>query len=121
MLKLSFHMTANTAAIFYNPSNNFLGTNLQHKHRFLKNSSSFARRFSNSRTLFLGGFVGDKLCAANAMDDGFKGACAHRDEKSDGQVQVVEQEAFIDGSSEFHPKFLFHELESTLNQMVGIP
>ncbi|XP_057417228.1 lipid phosphate phosphatase epsilon 1, chloroplastic isoform X1 [Lotus japonicus] len=110
-------MTANTAAIFYNPSNNFLGTNLQHKHRLLKNSSSFARRFSNSRTLFLGGFVGDKLCAANAMDDGFKGACAHRDEKSDGQVQVVEQEAFIDGSSEFHPKFLFHELESTLNQM----
>ncbi|XP_073219583.1 lipid phosphate phosphatase epsilon 1, chloroplastic-like [Cicer arietinum] len=32
-------------------------------------------------------------------------------------VQLLEQEAFVDRSSEFQPKFFSHEVESTLNQL----
>lgn len=35
-------------------------------------------------------------------------------------IEALEQEAFIDGSSEFHPNFAAAGLESTLNNLVGI-
>lgn len=41
----------------------------------------------------------------------------YRDEKSDKHVKVLKQEAFVDRSSEFPAKFLFQEVESTLNQL----
>jgi len=52
--------------------------------------------------------------------DGFV-RTAHRDGESDGHIEVLEQEALVDRSSESEPKFLFQEVESTLNRLVRNP
>lgn len=107
----SFHMTA-TATLCYNPSNNFLRTN-QPKQRYLKNNS-FSPSLSASRS-FTCRFVPFNLWVKSAMD-GFV-RTAQRDGKSDGHIEVLEQEAFVDRSSESEPKFLFQDVESTLNRL----
>lgn len=99
-------MTA-TSTLCYNPSTKFFRTNLPNQ-ICLKNTS-FVPDFSASRISF--------TCAMN----GFIRSTPYRDGKSDEQVivKVLEQEAFVDRSSEFQPKFFSHEVESTLNQLVG--
>ncbi|KAK7360045.1 hypothetical protein VNO77_02017 [Canavalia gladiata] len=47
--------------------------------------------------------------------NGFTRISAFKDGQSDEHVGVLEQEAFIDGSSKFGPKLLFQKMESTLN------
>lgn len=115
MLQLSFHMSA-TTILCYNPSSKFLGTNPL-KQRYLK-KNSFSPSLSGSRS-FTCGFVLFNLRGKSAMD-GFE-RTAYRDGNSDEHVQVLEQEAFVGSSSELQPKFLFQEMESTLNQLVGNP
>ncbi|XP_058766721.1 lipid phosphate phosphatase epsilon 1, chloroplastic-like [Vicia villosa] len=111
MLKLSFQMTT-AATLCCNPSNKFLRTN-QPKLRYSKNTP-FSSSLSASRS-FSCRFVPFKVWVASAMDGFIK--TPYRNGKSDEQVKVFEQEAFVDRSSEFQPKFLFHEMESTLNQL----
>ncbi|XP_004509286.1 lipid phosphate phosphatase epsilon 1, chloroplastic isoform X1 [Cicer arietinum] len=111
MLQLSFHMSA-TTILCYNPSSKFLGTNPL-KQRYLK-KNSFSPSLSGSRS-FTCGFVLFNLRGKSAMD-GFE-RTAYRDGNSDEHVQVLEQEAFVGSSSELQPKFLFQEMESTLNQL----
>lgn len=115
MLQLSFHMTA-TAILCYNQSNNFLRTN-QPKQRYLK-INSFSPSLSASRS-FTCGFAPFKLLVKRGMDGSVR--TAYRDGKRDEHVEVFEQEAFVDRSSEVQPKFLFQEVESTLNRLVGNP
>ncbi|XP_061346473.1 lipid phosphate phosphatase epsilon 1, chloroplastic isoform X2 [Gastrolobium bilobum] len=106
-----------TALICHNPSSYFLGSNLL-KQRYFKNNS-----FSASRSFLCRGFVPRKpvlgrntLWVSNNMNES-TGTSAFRDGKSDDNIQVLEQEAFIDGTSEFQPKFLSQEVESTLNRL----
>ncbi|CAK8562230.1 unnamed protein product [Lathyrus sativus] len=87
------------ATLSCNPSKKFLRIN-HPKQRY--SSLSASRSFTC-------GFVPFKLWVASAMD-GFK-RTLDRNGKSD------EQEAFADRSSEYQPRFLFHEIESTLNQL----
>lgn len=115
MLQLSLHMTA-TAILCYNPSNNFLRTN-QPKQRYLKNNS-FSHSLSASRS-FTCGLAPFKLLVKSPMGESVR--TAYRDGKSDEHIEVLEQEAFVDRSSEVQPKLLFPEVESTLNRLVGNP
>lgn len=100
----------------YNPSNKYLGTNLLQQ-RYMKNTSCI-HRLSSSRS-FTCRFIPFKLWVANSMDGFIR--TPYRDEKSDKHVKVLKQEAFVDRSSEFPAKFLFQEVESTLNQLVRNP
>ncbi|CAL5197566.1 unnamed protein product [Lathyrus oleraceus] len=111
MLQLSLHMTA-TAILCYNPSNNFLRTN-QPKQRYLKNNS-FSHSLSASRS-FTCGLAPFKLLVKSPMGESVR--TAYRDGKSDEHIEVLEQEAFVDKSSEVQPKLLFPEVESTLNRL----
>ncbi|CAJ2635623.1 unnamed protein product [Trifolium pratense] len=111
MLKLSFHMRT-TSTLCYNPSNKSFSTN-HAKQRYMKNTS-FVPLFSASRS-FNGRFVPIKLWVASAMDELIR--THYKDRKSDEHVKVLEQEAFVDKSSGFQPKFLFQEVESTLNHL----
>ncbi|WJX95412.1 dolichyldiphosphatase [Trifolium repens] len=111
MLKLSFHMTT-TSTLCYNPSNNFFSRN-NPKQRYMKNTS-FVPLFSASGS-FSCRFVPIKLWVASAMDESIR--TCYKDRKSDEHVKVLEQEAFVERSSEFQPKFLFQEVESTLNHL----
>ncbi|KAL5063759.1 hypothetical protein RYX36_025496 [Vicia faba] len=104
------------ATLCYCPPNKFLRTN-QPKQRYYENTS-FSSSLSASRS-FTCGFVPFKLWVASATD-GFVGT-PPRNEMSDEQVKVFEEAAFVDRSSEFQPKFLFHEMESTLNHLVSNP
>ncbi|RHN42074.1 putative phosphatidate phosphatase [Medicago truncatula] len=106
-----FHMTA-ISTFCYNPSNKYLGTNLLQQ-RYMKNTSCI-HRLSSSRS-FTCRFIPFKLWVANSMDGFIR--TPYRDEKSDKHVKVLKQEAFVDRSSEFPAKFLFQEVESTLNQL----
>jgi len=115
MLQLSFHMTV-TSTFYYNPSNKFPGTSLL-KQRYMKNTSRI-HRLSASRS-FTCRYVPFKLWVASSMDGFIRTRC--RDGKSDEHVKVLKQEAFVDRSSEFQAKFLFQEVESTLNQLVRNP
>jgi hypothetical protein len=60
-----------------------------------------------------------KLLAKSVMDRFVR--TAHRDGTTDEHIEVLEQEAFVDMSSELQPKYLFQEVESTLNRLVGNP
>ncbi|KAK2357398.1 Phosphatidic acid phosphatase (PAP2) family protein [Trifolium repens] len=104
-------MTA-TASLCYNPSNNFSRTN-QPKKRYLRNNS-FSPNLSTSRSL-TSGFIPFKLWAKSAMDGFIR--TARRDGTTDEHIEVLEQEAFVDMSSELQPKYLFQEVESTLNRL----
>lgn len=88
------------ATLCCNPSNKFLRTH-QPKLRYSKNTP-FSSSLSASRSF------------TSAMDGFIKPP--YKNGKSDEQVKV-----FVDRSSEFQPKLLFHEMESTLNQLVGTP
>jgi hypothetical protein len=81
-------------------------------------TTSFVPLFSASGS-FNCRFVSIKLWVASAMDESIR--TRYKDRKSDEHVKVLEQEAFVDRSSEFQPKFLFQEVESTLNHMVRNP
>lgn len=105
-----------TATLCCNPSKKFFRIN-HPKQRYSINTS-FSSSLSASRS-FTCGYVPFKLWVASAMD-GFK-RTLDRNGKSDEQVKLFEQEAFVDRSSEYQPKLLFHEMESTLNQLVGNP
>ncbi|KAK2411213.1 Phosphatidic acid phosphatase (PAP2) family protein [Trifolium repens] len=104
-------MTA-TASLCYNPSNNFLRIN-QPKQRYLRNNS-FSPNFSTSRS-FTSGFLPMKLLAKSVIDRFVR--TAHRDGTTDEHIEVLEQEAFVDMSSELQPKYLFQKVESTLNRL----
>ncbi|WJX89889.1 dolichyldiphosphatase [Trifolium repens] len=108
---LKFHMRT-TSTLCYNPSNNFFSTN-HPKQRYMK-TTSFVPLFSASGS-FNCRFVPIKLWVASAMDESIR--TRYKDRKSDEHVKVLEQEAFVDISSEFQPKFLFQEVESTLNHL----
>ncbi|KAK7309307.1 hypothetical protein RJT34_05927 [Clitoria ternatea] len=112
---------APTTPICYNPSSIFHASYLLQP-RYLKNTS-FAGSFSASRSLVCGGFVPRKpvlgkssFWASENMDESIK-ASAFRDGKNDKSIQVLEQEAFIDGSSQPGSKYLSPELEYTLNRL----
>lgn len=83
----------------------------------MKNTSS-AHSFSDSRSFSC---VHDKLWIATSAMDGFIRTSAFREGENNEHVQVLEQEAFVNGFSQFKPKFWFQEVESTLNQLVGNP
>ncbi|KHN36083.1 lipid phosphate phosphatase epsilon 1, chloroplastic-like [Glycine soja] len=112
---------AAATTICYGPSSIVLGSNLL-KRRHLKNTS-FADRFSPSRSLLCSGFVPRKpalgrnsFWVSKIMDESV-GTSAFRDAKGDETIQVFEQEAFIDGSSPFRFKFLSPEVEYKLNRL----
>lgn len=114
-------MAPTTTICCYNPSSNFLGTNLL-KQRYLKNSS-FSDSFSAPRSILCGGFIPrkpilgrERLWVSSTMNESI-GTSAFRDDRSNENIQVFEHEAFIDGSTEFRPKFLSPQLESTLNRL----
>ncbi|GAU36018.1 hypothetical protein TSUD_211560 [Trifolium subterraneum] len=106
-------MTAGTATLCYNPSNNFSRTN-QPKRRYLRNNS-FSPDLFTSRS-FTSGFLPDKLWVKSAMD-GFVRTAAHREGMTDEHIEVLEQEAFVDRSSELQQKYFFQDVEATLNRL----
>ena len=108
-------MTA-TSTFCYNPSNKFLGTNLL-KQRYMKNTFCIYR-LSSSRS-FTCRFIPFKLWVASSMNGFIR--TPYRDRKTDEHAKVLKQEACVDRSSEFQAKFLFQEVESTLNQLVCNP
>ncbi|TKY70420.1 Lipid phosphate phosphatase epsilon 2 [Spatholobus suberectus] len=92
------------------------------KQRYLKNTS-FADNFSPSRSLLCSGFVPRKpvlrrnsFWVSKTMDESVR-TSAFRDGKGDENIQVLEQEAFIDGPPQFLSKFLSLELEYKLNRL----
>ncbi|KAL5168593.1 Lipid phosphate phosphatase epsilon 2, chloroplastic [Glycine soja] len=113
---------AAATTICYGPSSYILlGSNLL-RQGHLKNTS-FAHRFSPSRSFLCNGFVPRKpvlgrnsFWVSKTMDESAR-TSAFRDGKGDETIQVFEQEAFIDGSTPFQSKFLSPEVEYNLNRM----
>ncbi|KAI4327636.1 hypothetical protein L6164_020073 [Bauhinia variegata] len=106
---------AATTTICYAPSFKISRANLL-KRRSLK-LTSFADTLSASRSIFCGGFVIRKAVrgrsgqwVSNTMDE-LTITYAFRDRDSDEGVRVLEQEAFVDGSSEFQ------DVEAILNKL----
>ncbi|CAL0311485.1 unnamed protein product [Lupinus luteus] len=105
-------------AICYNPSPNFIPTNIYKQKTHCK-ISSFSLCFSASRSSLCGGFIPktttlgrNRLWVSKAMSDS-----AFSDDKSNVNIQVFEQQAFIDDSTQFCAKFLPPQLESKLNRL----
>ncbi|XP_027361502.1 lipid phosphate phosphatase epsilon 1, chloroplastic-like [Abrus precatorius] len=112
---------AAATTICYNPSFFFKGSILL-RQRYLKNTS-FAYSLSASRSSLSGGFGPRKpvlgrnsFWVSKTMDESVR-TSASRDGNSDEHIRVLEQEAFIDGSAQFRPKFLSVEMEYTLNKL----
>ncbi|XP_020218399.1 lipid phosphate phosphatase epsilon 1, chloroplastic [Cajanus cajan] len=108
---------AATTTIRSNPSSVFQASNLL-KQRYLK-ATSFAHTFSPSRSLLSTGFVPRKLVFERRhlwVSETMR-TSASRDGEGDENIQVLEQEAFINGSSQFLSNFLSHELEYKLNRL----
>ncbi|KAL1354860.1 hypothetical protein HN51_006914 [Arachis hypogaea] len=98
-------------------------TLLRHTHPFKKNTS-FALTFSASRSVLFGGAVtrthflgGNKIWVSSNTMNEFTQPSAFRDRERDDIKQVFEQEAFIDGSTEFQPNILFRDIEPRLNRL----
>ncbi|KAI4314824.1 hypothetical protein L6164_027692 [Bauhinia variegata] len=109
--------------ISFNPSSKFLRTSLVKPGSL--NRTSFTDTLSSSRSIFCGGFVikeaicgTSRLWVPNSMDELTRtSAFRDRDRDSDEGVRVLEQEAFIDGSNKFQSKFVFRDVEATLNKL----
>ncbi|KAK7252925.1 hypothetical protein RIF29_37226 [Crotalaria pallida] len=108
----------------------FSSSNFLPKTSFLKPKtylqiSSFALTFSSSASrsiLFRRGFIPKKpfltrktLWVSNTMNN--SASLSGDNNNTSEHIQVFEQEAFIDGSTQFRPKFLSPQLESTLNRL----
>ncbi|RDY09350.1 Lipid phosphate phosphatase epsilon 2, chloroplastic, partial [Mucuna pruriens] len=105
------------STICFCPSSIFRGSNLP-KQRYLR-TTSFTHSFSPSRSLLCSRFVPRKpvlgrssFWVSKTMDESVR-TSALTDGKSDENIQVLEQEAFINGSS----KFLSYEVEYKLNRL----
>ncbi|KAE9612970.1 hypothetical protein Lal_00027695 [Lupinus albus] len=105
-------------ATITNPSPSLIPTNLHKQKRHFK-ISSFPHTFSASKSNLCGGFIPktatlgrNRFWVSNAMSDS-----ALSNNKSNENIQLFEQEAFIDDSTQFCAKFLSPQLESTLNRL----
>ncbi|WVZ09495.1 hypothetical protein V8G54_014025, partial [Vigna mungo] len=112
---------AAASSICQTPFTLFQGSNCL-KRRNLKNTS-LPRCFSPSRSLLYSGFISrrpllrrDSFWVSKTMDESVR-TSAFRDGEGDENIQVFEQEAFIDGPSPFQSKFLSHEVEYKLNRL----
>lgn len=114
---------AATTTICCNPSPKFLG-GILFERKFL-NRSLFPHALSASRSNFCGGFVLHRSLAGrnrpllqNSMDELIR-ASAFGDDNSDERFQSLEQEALVDGLSQFGSKFALQQgLEPILNRLV---
>lgn len=116
---------AAASSICQTPFTLFQGSNCL-KRRNLKNTS-LPRCFSPSRSLLYSGFISrrpllrrDSFWVSKTMDESVR-TSAFRDGEGDENIQVFEQEAFIDGPPPFQSKFLSHEVEYKLNRLVRNP
>jgi len=120
----SSHMAA-ASSISQTPFTLFQGSNCL-KRRNLKNTS-LPHSFSPSRSLLCSGFLSRRpLSRRNSFwvsktMDGSVRTSAFRDGEGDENIQVFEQEAFIDGPSPLQSKFLSSEVEYKLNRLVRNP
>ncbi|XP_014519971.1 lipid phosphate phosphatase epsilon 2, chloroplastic [Vigna radiata var. radiata] len=112
---------AAASSICQTPFTLFQGSNCL-KRRNLKNTS-LPRCFSPSRSLLYTGFISrrpllrrDSFWVSKTMDESVR-TSAFRDGEGDENIQVFEQEAFIDGPPPFQSKFLSHEVEYKLNRL----
>lgn len=108
------------SSVCFNLSSIFHTSNLP-KQKYLK-TTSIVDNFSPSRSLLCCEFVPKKpllrrnlFWVSKTMDESVR-TSAFRD-GNDENIQVFEQEAFVDGSSPFLSKFLSHELEYKLNRL----
>ncbi|KAK7367364.1 hypothetical protein VNO80_09376 [Phaseolus coccineus] len=113
---------AAASSICQTPFTLFQGSNWV-KRRNLKNASFPDCCFSPSRSLLCGGFHSrrpvlrrNSFWVSKSMDESMR-TSAFRDGKGDENIQVFEQEAFIDGTSPFQSKRLSREVEYTLNRL----